>query len=89
MLTAAPAIRSVTIFEELQRRYRQLPAACAGRWSGGPASRNKHGPEKNAIFHYVCKSGRKGLSDFTDIGDLGPVSPVSVTSRCKCLNLRP
>ena len=72
MLMAAPAIRPVTVFEELQRRYPQLPRGVRRtlerrirKW------RAKHGPDRDVIFRQVHEPGRMGLSDFTDMGELG------------------
>jgi hypothetical protein len=72
MLTAAPAIRQVTIFEELTRRYPQLPRGVRRTLERRiRAWRAKHGPEKDVIFRQVHEPGRMGLSDFTEMGDLG------------------
>jgi len=72
MLTAAPAIRPVTIFEELTRRYPQLPRGVRRTLERRiRAWRAKHGPERDVIFRQVHEPGRMGLSDFTEMGDLG------------------
>jgi len=71
MLVAAPDVRPVAIFEELQRRYPALDA-CVRRtlerrirgW------RALHGAEREIIFRQVHEPGRMGLSDFTEMGDL-------------------
>jgi len=34
MLTAAPTVRPITVFEELRRRYPELPPGLRRRWSG-------------------------------------------------------
>jgi hypothetical protein len=72
MLTAAPAIRPVTIFEELTRRYPELPRGVRRTLERRiRAWRAKHGPERDVIFRQVHEPGRMGLSDFTEMGDLG------------------
>ena len=38
MLRAAPGLRAVAIFEEMQRRHPELPENVRRRWSGGFAS---------------------------------------------------
>jgi transposase InsO family protein len=71
MLLAAPELRSVAIFEELQRRYPALPAnvrrTLERRIRGWRAL---HGAERELIFRQVHEPGRMGLSDFTEMGDL-------------------
>jgi hypothetical protein len=71
LLEAAPGVRPIAVFEELQRRHPQL--------SGGVrrtlerrirAWRAQHGPEREVIFRQVHEPGRMGLSDFTDMGEL-------------------
>lgn len=72
MLTAAPAVRAVTVFEELTRRYPELPRGVRRTLERRiRAWRAKHGPEKDVIFRQVHELGRMGLSDFTEMGDLG------------------
>lgn len=72
MLTAAPAVRAVTVFEELTRRYPQLPRGVRRTLERRiRAWRAKHSPEKDVIFRQVHELGRMGLSDFTEMGDLG------------------
>jgi len=71
MLKAAPGLRPVGIFEEMQRRHPQLPD-CVRRtlerrirqW------RALNGEEREVIFRQVQEPGRMGLSDFTEMGDL-------------------
>ena len=72
LLVECPALRAVTIFEELRRRHRKLPASVrrtierrVRRW------RALHGPEQEVIFAQKNPPGRLGLSDFTATGDLG------------------
>jgi transposase InsO family protein len=71
MLTAAPQVRPVAIFEELQRRYPSLPAnvrrTLERRIRGWRAL---HGAEQEIIFRQVHEPGQMGLSDFTEMGDL-------------------
>ena len=72
MLTAAPTVRAVTVFEELTRRYPELPRGVRRTLERRiRAWRAKHGPEKEVIFRQVHELGRMGLSDFTEMGDLG------------------
>lgn len=72
MLTAAPAIRAVTVFEELTRRYPELPRGVRRTLERRiRAWRAKHGPDRDVIFRQVHEPGRMGLSDFTDMSDLG------------------
>ena len=72
LLVESPALRAVTIFEELRRRYPELPAGVrrtlvrrVRRW------RALHGPEQEVIFAQRNPPGRLGLSDFTATGHLG------------------
>ena len=72
MLKAAPGLRPVTIFEELQRRRPDL---------GGGIRRTlerrirtwkaQHGPDQEVMFRQAHEPGRQGLSDFTDVSGLG------------------
>lgn len=72
MLTAAPAIRPVTVFEELARRYPELPRGVRRTLERRiRAWRAKRGPERDVIFRQMHEPGRMGLSDFTEMGDLG------------------
>ncbi len=72
MLTAAPGIRSVAVFEELTRRHPELSRGVRRTLERRiRAWRAQHGPEKEVIFRQVHEPGRMGLSDFTDMGDLG------------------
>ena len=72
LLVECPSLRAVTIFEELRRRHRKLPASVrrtierrVRRW------RALHGPEQEVILAQKNPPGRLGLSDFTATGDLG------------------
>ena len=64
LLVESPALRAVTIFDELCRRYPELPAGVR-RW------RALHGPEQEVIFAQRNPPGRLGLSDFIATGHLG------------------
>lgn len=70
ILTAAPGIRAVAVFEEL--RHPQLPPGVRRtlerrirRW------RAEHGEEQEVIFRQTHQPGRVGLSDFTDMAGAG------------------
>ena len=71
MLVAAPEVRPVAIFEELQRRYPDLQAnvrrTLERRIRGWRAL---HGVEREIVFRQVHEPGLMGLSDFTEMGDL-------------------
>lgn len=71
MLEAAPGLRAVTIFEEMQRRHPELPPGIrrtierrVREW------RAVHGPDQDVIFRQTHEPGRQGLSDFTDMNPL-------------------
>jgi len=71
MLKAAPGLRSIAIFEEMQRRHPALPD-CVRRTL---ERRIRHwralkGQDREVIFRQVQEPGRMGLSDFTEMGDL-------------------
>ena len=71
MLQAAPGLRAIAIFEEMQRRHPELPD-CVRRtlerrirqW------RAMNGEDREVIFRQVQEAGRMGLSDFTEMRDL-------------------
>jgi hypothetical protein len=71
MLLAAPGLRPIAIFEEMQRRHPQLPD-CIRRtlerrirhW------RALNGQDQEVIFRQVQEPGRMGISDFTEMGEL-------------------
>ena len=72
LLVEFPSLRAVTIFDELCRRYPELPASVrrtlerrVRRW------RALHGPAQEVIFAQRNPPGRLGLSDFTATGHLG------------------
>jgi len=72
MLTAAPGLRAVAIFEEMQRRHPDLSAGIRRTLERRIRSwRSLHGAEQEVIFRQVHEPGRMGLSDFTDMADLG------------------
>ena len=72
MLKAAPGLRSVGIFEELQRRHPSLdPGVRRTLERRIRAWRALYGAEQEVIFRQIHEPGRMGLSDFTEMGDLG------------------
>ena len=72
MLTAAPGLRAVAIFEEMQRRHPDLSAGVRRTLERRiRAWRALHGADQDVIFRQVHEPGRMGLSDFTDMADLG------------------
>ena len=72
MLTAAPELRAVAIFEEMQQRHPDLSAGARRTLERRiRAWRSLHGADQEVIFRQVHEPGRMGLSDFTDMADLG------------------
>jgi hypothetical protein len=72
MLRAAPALRAVAIFEEMQRRHPALAAGVRRTLERRIRSwRALHGADQEVIFRQIHEPGRMGLSDFTDMADLG------------------
>ncbi|WP_081474075.1 IS21 family transposase [Novosphingobium pentaromativorans] len=72
LLEAAPGIRAVAVFEEMQRRHPELPDGVRRTMERRiRAWRALRGPERDVIFRQVHEPGRLGLSDFTAMGDLG------------------
>ena len=72
MLKAAPDLRAVAIFEEMQRRHPNLSAGARRTLERRIRSwRAVHGADQEVIFRQVHEPGRMGLSDFTDMTDLG------------------
>jgi hypothetical protein len=72
MLQAAPGLRAVAIFEEMQRRHPALPAGIRRTLERRIRSwRSLHGADQDVIFRQVHEPGRMGLSDFTEMADLG------------------
>ena len=71
MLKAAPGLRSVAIFDEMDRRYPQTYLGTRRTMERRiRAWRARHGPEQEVIFRQTHEPGRMGLSDFTDMADL-------------------
>jgi hypothetical protein len=71
MLKAAPGLRAVAIFEEMQRRHPHLPSGARRTLERRIRSwRAKHGADQEVIFRQIHEAGRMGLSDFTDMADL-------------------
>ena len=72
MLVAAPGLRAVAVFQELQRRHPDLsPGIRRTLERRISAWRAQHGPEQEVMFRQVHEPGQMGLSDFTEMGDLG------------------
>ena len=71
MMKAASGLRSVAIFQELQRRHPDMPEGIRRTLERRiRAWRALHGAEQDVIFRQVHEPGRMGLSDFTDMADL-------------------
>ena len=71
LLEAAPGIRAVAVFEEMQRRHPELPDGVRRTMERRIRSwRALRGPDRDVIFRQVPEPGRMGLSDFTDMADL-------------------
>jgi transposase InsO family protein len=71
MLTAAPDLRAVGIFEEMQRRHPELPAGARRTLERRIRSwRALHGADQEVIFRQIHEPGRMGLSDFTHMDAL-------------------
>ena len=72
MLTAAPELRPIAIFDEMRRRHPDLSAGARRTLERRiRAWRAVHGAEREVIFRQTHEPGRMGLSDFTDMSDLG------------------
>lgn len=72
LLEAAPGIRAIAVFEEMQRRHPELPDGVRRTMERRIRSwRALQGPDRDVIFRQVYEPGRMGLSDFTDMADLG------------------
>ncbi len=72
MLTAAPELRAVAIFDEMQRRHPDLSTGARRTLERRiRAWRAIHGADQEVIFRQLHEPGRMGLSDFTDMSDLG------------------
>jgi hypothetical protein len=71
LLKAAPDLRAVAIFEEMQRRHPHLsPGARRTLERRIRSWRAEHGADQEVIFRQTHEPGRQGLSDFTDMADL-------------------
>ena len=71
MLEAAPGVRPVAVFEEMQRRHPELPNHVRRTLERRiRAWRALKGPEREVMFRQVHEPGRLGLSDFTEMGNL-------------------
>jgi transposase InsO family protein len=71
MLEAAPALRPIAIFEEMQRRHPELPEGVRRTMERRIRQwRALHGKDRDVIFRQVQEPGRMGLSDFTEMGGL-------------------
>ena len=71
LLEAAPGLRAVAIFQEMQRRHPELRDAVRRTMERRVRGwRALHGAEKDVIFRQTHEPGRMGLSDFTDMADL-------------------
>jgi hypothetical protein len=71
MLLAAPTVRAVAIFEELQRRHPDLhPNVRRTLERRIRAWRAMHGAEREIVFRQIHQPGQMGLSDFTEMGEL-------------------
>ena len=71
MLMAAPGLRAIAIFDEMQRRHPDLPDGARRTLERRIRSwRALHGADQEVIFRQVHEPGRMGLSDFTDMADL-------------------
>jgi len=71
MLEAAPGMRAIAIFEEMQRRHPDLPERVRRTMERRIRQwRALNGKDRDVIFRQVHEPGRMGLSDFTEMGDL-------------------
>lgn len=72
MLQAAPGLRAVAVFEEMQRRHPDLGIGIRRTMERRiRAWRALHGEGQEVIFRQVHEPGKMGLSDFTDMAELG------------------
>ena len=71
MIKAAPGLRAIAIFQELQRRHPNLPEGTRRTLERRIRSwRALHGAEQEVIFRQTHEPGRMGLSDFTGMAEL-------------------
>jgi hypothetical protein len=73
LLEAMPALRPITVLEELERRHPDRDRArqrrtLERRIRGWKAL---HGPEREIVFRQAHPPGAQALSDFTEAGELG------------------
>ena len=72
MLTAAPGLRAICVFEEMIRRHPELGSGVRRTLERRIRSwRAIHGEEQEVMFRQVHVPGRLGLSDFTEMGHAG------------------
>jgi hypothetical protein len=72
MLTAAPGIRAVAVFDEICRRHPEMkPGVRRTLERRIRGWRAMNGPDQDVIFRQEHPPGRMGLSDFTDMGKSG------------------
>ena len=72
LLTRAPGLRPVAVFEELMRRHPELsPGVRRTLERRIRAWRAVHGADQEVIFRQTHEPGRLGLSDFTEVTELG------------------
>ena len=75
LLTAAPGLRPITLFDELARRhpdrigpsFRRTLERRVADWKA------RHGSNVDVIFPQIQQPGRMGLSDFTDANGFGVI----------------
>ena len=91
MLKAAPGLRPVTIFEELQRRRPDLGNGIRRTLERRIRTwKAQHGPDQEVMFRQAHEPGRQGLSDFTDVSELkiivdgAPLATVGTNIRPFC-----
>jgi transposase InsO family protein len=71
MLLAAPQLRPVAVFQELQRRHPSLDEGVRRTLERRIRPwRALHGAEQEIVFRQVHEPGQMGLSDFTEMGEL-------------------
>jgi hypothetical protein len=72
LLTTAPGIRAVAVYDEMRRRHPELSEGIRRTLERRIRSwRAVHGEAQEVIFRQTHEPGRLGLSDFTDMGSLG------------------
>jgi len=72
LLTTAPGIRAVAVYDEMRRRHPELSTGIRRTLERRIRSwRAVHGEAQEVIFRQTHEPGRLGLSDFTDMGSLG------------------